>query len=321
MGDPSDTVEILTEISRTMEDHRTQLETSLNTTFETLHSEYGLQWVMTLETVYDVAARRSEGATFPMVYQPRGYQPQVGDLAPYPRENTRIVGFNEEVIPIVVDAREAFRTSLPAFERIGPGSIGDIGSLIQFPQSIAAIYDHWKQVSVKIAPLPAELRGLGQLNTMDEGNGLYGWSGPGASAYQDVVSDAVGATEAVREGVNNVLTDLLSVVKLSVGVCRTLSELLIQRIDNLQSLASTIERLEKDPFSWLAVVKAIADQAIELNKRSLEEFTKRLDDLLDLAVLHKDIDAQFTSLAAALGSGLSWPEPRAGMQARWAPGS
>ena len=235
MGDPGDTVAILTEISQTMEDHRAQILVALDTTFETLHSQYGMQWVMTLETIYDVPPRRSAGSRFPVAYQPDGYVPRVGDEAPYPRENTRIVGYSEEVIPAVQDAREAFRTSLPQFERIGPGSIGDIDSLIQFPQSIAQIYDHWHQVSGLMAGLPADISHLGRLNTYAEKNGVYGWSGPGASAYQDVVSDAVGATTAVQVGVGNVLTDLLNVVRVSVGVCQTLSEMLIQRVANLQS--------------------------------------------------------------------------------------
>jgi hypothetical protein len=321
MGDPDAVVAILSEISKTMEDHRAQLLIALDSTFETLHSQYGMQWVMTLDTTYDVPPRRSEGARFPVAYQPDGYQPRVGEPAPYPRENTTIAAYYEEVIPVVQDAREAFRESLPEFERIGPGSIGDIDSLTQFPQRVAQVYDQWRRVMTQIGGLPADVRTLGALDAYGEGNELYGWSGPGASSYQSVVSDAAGASGAVVGGVKDVLTDLLSVVEVSVGVCKTLAEMLVQRLENLQSLMRSIEGHAKDPFTWLQIVETVADKAIELNRKSLEDFTKRLSELVELAELHKSIDEHFVDLEAAVGSGLTWPEPRAGMQARWKPGS
>lgn len=250
-------------------------------------------------------------------WRPRQWE-MLQTVVPYTTPGALIYSWTYGENPDAQEARQNYNDNLPQFQATTEATVRDVESLIELPRKLGRFYTQWDAARANMDSVPGRIDEALQL----ERTGLT-WAGPGYESYRAVATKQQDISQAVRDGINHALEDVVGFVDLSLDVVRTLQSAAETLKSGVTSASTNLLKIIMNPKDWVGVVSLLIDCFAEGDRLRKDAAMAGVESLANIIERSATIDQHFSALRGAAGvsslAEVSWPKPSSDVELSWDP--
>lgn len=231
------------------------------------------------------------------------WQPTVGGLHYYD-DRLRVRAFTEEVQPEVLQAAELLDGTRDATETLATMTGEDLEALASIPTALGQANEILAQASGFMEDAAND---IGEIrNALNSSS----WHGSGRDAYFNSLTPQEDAFTECQTNTEAVIDANTALGKITADLMNSFLSVRKEQLEQVKATGSAIFTLV-NPGSWLDIAQEIFDQATEIEKKHIEEFQEKIEELANSAENYDVIEGAERTV------GMTWPAPLSGIGGGW----